>query len=56
MSKLVKYTKLQEAYLEVWSSSGLKTSGPAYTKFFTSEAKHRYLVDEVRASLGLPPL
>jgi hypothetical protein len=55
MSKLVKNTKHQVIDLEVWSSSGLKKSGPAYTKYFASVAKHHHLVNEVRASLGLPP-
>jgi len=56
MSKLVKNTKHQVIDLEVWLSSGLKKSGPAYTKYFTSVAKHHHLVNEVRASLGLPPV
>lgn len=56
MSKLVKNTKHQVANLEVWATSGLKRSGSAYTKFFAGVTKHHHLVDEVRASLGLPPL
>jgi hypothetical protein len=56
LSKLDTLTTREIAELQAWSRTSMSLEGPDYTKFMADLPEHDQLVDQIRASLDLPPL
>jgi Peptidase A4 family len=49
-------TKQQITLFETWSRTSMRMSSPIYLKYLAKLPEHDLLVDQIRGSLGLPPL
>jgi hypothetical protein len=56
LSKLDTLTTSQISEFQAWSRTAMSLDGQDYTKFMAELPEHDQLVDQIRASLDLPPL